>query len=224
MTIRLARFLAIVSWVLGFLTSFWYALSLNLVTDERNGRVHCSSHPEKTWIAKALLLLIPCTQWLPGIVFTVAYMKIILRLRRNAMINPSDVTQSSQNRHRRNMRAIRILIIEVVLFLGCLFPFYKYSLGMIFDEATTTGSLSDEASFIYCLMMTYSLINPFCHILLNTEFRGEVAKIGFQLKAFCCQGKNRVNENSHIHLPGWHLKQEQSTPTNEKGTIAVIEE
>lgn len=122
MTIRSARCLVIVSWVLGLFTSFWYALSLNLATD-MNGHVHCSPHSEKNWKTNTLLLVIPATQWLPGVVFMAAYIKIILRLRRNGVIKPSDVTQSSQNRHRRNKRAVRILIIEVVLFLGCLFPF-----------------------------------------------------------------------------------------------------
>ena len=121
MTIRLARCLVILSWIFGFLTSVWYALSLDLVMDSNN-RAHCIPHREKTWFTNALLLLITVTQWLPGIVFMVAYMKIILQLRRNAVINPSDVSQSSQNRHRRNMRAVRILIIEVVIFLGCFLP------------------------------------------------------------------------------------------------------
>ncbi|KAL9968562.1 hypothetical protein ACROYT_G020670 [Oculina patagonica] len=222
MTIRLARFLVVISWALGFLTSFWYALALNLDTD-RHGHVHCSSHTNKTWVTKALLLLIPCTQWLPGVVFTIAYVKIILKLRRTAVINPSDVTQSSQNRHRRNMRAIRILIIEVVLFLGCLFPFYKQSLAMTVHDVSTSGSLTIQGTIMYCLMMTYSLINPFCHILLNTEFRGEIVKMVCQLKAFCHLRTNRVNECSHCHLPGWHLKQEETTQNIEKRTIADME-
>ena len=220
MTIRLARYLQVVSWAVGFLTSFWYALSLNLVT-EQNGLVHCSSHSKKDWVTNALLLLIPCTQWLPGVVFTVAYMKIILKLRRNAVINPSDATQSSQNRHRRNMRAIRILIIEVVLFLCCLIPFYKHSLTMTVGEVSTTSSLTAEGMIIYCLMMTYSLINPFCHILLNTEFRGEVIKMVSQVKASCCLQTKHANECSRCHLPGWHLKQVERTQNKEDKTATA---
>lgn len=222
MTIRLARYLLVVSWTVGYLTSFWYAFSLNLVT-EQNGLVHCSSHPNKDWVANALLLLIPCTQWLPGVVFMVAYMKIILKLRRNAVISPSDVTQSSQNRHRRNMRAIRILIIEVVLLLCCLFPFYKHSLTMTFGEVSTTSSLTAEGMLIYCLMMTYSLINPFCHILLNTEFRGEVIKMVSQVKAFCCLQTKHDNACSRCHLPGWHLKEVEITINKEDKTATAWE-
>lgn len=204
MTIRSARYLVIVSWVLGLFTSFWYALSLNLAMD-MNGHVHCSPHSEKNWKTNTLLLVIPATQWLPGVVFMAAYIKIILRLRRNGVIKPSDVTQSSQNRHRRNKRAVRILIIEVVLFLGCLFPFYQHSLTMTFGTISSTGPLTVEGMLIYCLMMTYSLINPFCHILLNAEFRGEVCKMVCQVKALCCPAKDRVSECEHCHLSGWHL-------------------
>ncbi len=175
----------VISWALGFLTSFWYALSLHLVT-ARNGRVHCSPLMEKSWIASTLLLLIPVTQWLPGVVFMVAYIKIILKLRRNAVVNPSDVSQSSQNRHRRNMRAARILIIEVVLFKACLYPFYQFSLAMIFGDVSDFGPLSVKGTLVNCMMMSYSLINPFCHILLNSEFRSEVAKMNHQLKHYFC--------------------------------------
>lgn len=208
MTIRLARFLVILSWIIGFLTSIWYALSLNLVED-RNNRAHCIPHSKKTWITNALLLLIPATQWLPGVVFMVAYIKIILTLRRNAVINPSDVSQSSQNRHRRNMRAVRILIIEVVIFLGCLFPFYQHSLQIIFTDASELGPLSAKGTLVYCLMMTYALINPFCHILLNSEFREEVLKMKHQLTAFFGVENNHVSECSHCHLPSQHLHHEE---------------
>ena len=225
MTIRLARYLVIISWVLGFLTSIWYALSFNLVKDERNGRVHCSplSHLEKSWITNALLFLILVTQWLPGVVFMVAYIKIILRLRRNAVINPSDVSQSSQNRHRRNMRAARILIIEVVLFVACLYPFYHHSLAMTSSDDSEFGPLSVKGMLVNCMMMTYSLINPFCHILLNSEFRGEVVKMNDQLKVFFRLEKNRVSEGSHCHLPGFHLSQGELR-NNQERTNATREE
>lgn len=215
MTVRLARYLVILSWFVGFLTSFWYALSLNLVTD-KSGRVHCSPQSEKTWITNILLLLIPVTQWLPGGVFMVAYIKIILKLRRDAVINPSDVSQSSQNRHRRNMRAVRILIIDVVLFLGCLYPFYQLSFTMTFSDVSDLGPLTVKGTLVYCLMMTYSLINPFCHILLNSEFREEVVKMNHQLKVFFCLEKNHVSECSQCHLPGQHLYHEEMRNSQER--------
>ena len=215
MTIRAARYLVILSWIFGFLTSIWYALSLNLVLD-RNNRSHCIPHSEKTWITNALLLLIPATQWLPGVVFMVAYIKIILRLRRNAVINPSDVSQSSQNRHRRNMRAVRILIIEVVIFLGCLFSFYQHSFAITFSDVRELGPLSAKGTLVYCLMMTYSLINPFCHILLNSEFREEVFKMKHQLTVLFGLEKNHVSECSHCHLPSQHLHLEETRNTHER--------
>lgn len=215
MTIRSARYLVVLSWIFGFLTSIWYALSLNLVTD-RNNRSHCIPQSEKIWITKALLLLIPATQWLPGVVFMGAYIKIILKLRRNAVINPSDVSQSSQNRHRRNMRAVRILIIEVVIFLGCLFPFYHHSLETTFSDVGEFGPLSAKGTLVYCLMMTYSLINPFCHILLNSEFREEVSKMKHQLTVFFGLENNHVSECSHCHLPSPHLHLEEIPNSHER--------
>ena len=215
MTIRLARYLVILSWIWGFLASFWYAHSLGLVQD-RNNRVNCIPHSEITWLTNALLLLIPATQWLPGVVFMVAYIKIILQLRRNAVINPTDVSQSSQNRHRRNMRAVRILIIEVVIFLACLFPFYQHSFSITFSDARGLGPLSVEGTLVYCLMMTYSLINPFCHILLNSEFREEVVKMKHQLKVFFGLENNRVGECSRCHLPTQHLYREEMRNIQER--------
>ena len=204
MTIRFARYLVVASWIIGLFTSFCYALSLNLSTD-KNDRVHCTSQSDKSWKTNTLLLVIPATQWLPGVVFMAAYIKIILRLRRNGVVKPSDVTLSSQNRHRRNKRAVRILVIEVALFLGFLCPFYQRSLAMIFGKTSYTAPLSVEGMFIYCLMTTYSLINPFCHIVFNAEFRREVFKMVSQTKAFCHLESNRVSECPHCHLPGSHL-------------------
>lgn len=215
MTIRLARYLVILSWIWGFLASFWYAHSLGLVQD-RNNRVDCIPHSEITWLTNALLLVIPATQWLPGVVFMVAYIKIILQLRRNAVINPSDVSQSSQNRHRRNMRAVRILIIEVVIFLACLFPFYQHSISITFSDASGLGPLSVKGTLVYCFMMTYSLINPFCHILFNSEFREEVVKMKHQLKVFFGLENNHVSECSHCHLPGQHFYHEEMRNIQER--------
>ena len=215
MTIRSARYLVIFSWFFGLLTSIWYALSLALVTD-RNNHSHCIPHSEKTWIANTLLLLIPATQWLPGVVFMVAYIKIILKLRRNAVINPSDISQTSQNRHRRNMRAVRILIVEVVIFLGCLFPFYQHSFAITFSDVSELGPLSAEGTLVYCLMMTYSLINPFCHILLNSEFREELVKMKHQLTVFFGLENNHVSECSHCHLPSQHLHHEEMRNIQER--------
>ena len=215
MTIRSARYLVIFSWFFGFITSIWYALSLALVAD-RNNRSHCIPHSEKTWIANTLLLLIPATQWLPGVVFMVAYIKMILKLRRNAVINPSDISQTSQNRHRRNMRAVRILIVEVVIFLGCLFPFYQHSFAITFSDVSELGPLSAEGTLVYCLMMTYSLINPFCHILLNSEFREELVKMKHQLTVFFGLENNHVSECSHCHLPSQDLHHEEMRNIQER--------
>ena len=211
-----------VSWVIGLFTSFCFALSLNLTKDKYGG-VHCTSQSDKTWKTSTLLLVIPTTQWLPGIIFMTAYIKIILRLRRNGVVKPSDITQSSQNRHRRNKRAVRILVIEVVLFVGCLIPFYQHSLAMTFGKISSTGPLSVEEMLIYCLMMTYSLINPFCHIVFNAEFRGEVIKMVSQTKAFCCLETNRLSECPHCHLPGNHLYHTEMQ-TNREITNAVRKE
>lgn len=221
MTIRLARYLVIVSWIIGLFTSFWFALSLNLVTDKHD-LVHCTSQSDKSWKTNALLLVIPATQWLPGVVFMATYMKIILRLRRNGVVKPCDVTLSSQNRHRRNKRAVRILVIEVVLFLGCLCPFYQHSLAMTFGDVSSTGPLTVEGMLIFCLMMTYSLINPFCHIVFNAEFRREIFKIVSQIKVFCRLETNRVSECPHCHLPGTHLYHTEMQ-TNREITNAVPE-
>lgn len=222
MTIRLARFLVVISWILGFITSIWFSMSLHLVTD-RNGRVGCDTRSTQSWITDALLLLIIATQWLPGVVFTAAYIKIILKLRRDSAINPSDVSQSSQNRHRRNLRAARILVIEVVLFLACLYPFYHYSMARAFANGASVVPMSVEGMLVYCLMMTYSLINPFCHILFNSEFRGELVKMNYQLKVFCHLEKNRVSECSHCHRSGWHVHYEE-TRNNEERTNTIREE
>ena len=214
MTIRQSRYLVIVSWFLGFVASFWYALSLKLETD-KNGRLHCAQLSDRTWVTTALLVLLIGTQWLPGAAFTVAYIRIIIKLRRDAVISPADVSQSSQNRHRRNLRAARILVIEVLFFLGCLFPFYQHTIATATENSAAAGSLTPQGMLVYCMMMTYSLTNPFCHILLNSEFREEVKKISRQLKAFCGLENKGISD---FHLPGWHVHHEE-TRQNEGSNI-----
>ena len=215
MSIRLARYLVIVSWSLGFITSMWFAMTLRLVTED-NGRTHCSIYSEKSWLITGLFILLVGTQWLPGALFTVAYIKIILKLRRDGVINPSDVSQSSQNRHRRNLRAARILVIEVVFFLGCLYPFYQYTIATgTGNRSTSAGSLTPEGMIVFCMMMTYSLTNPFCHILLNREFREEVKRMSQQIKTFCGVKSKQISW-SDTHLPGWHLNRDETRQNEER--------
>lgn len=221
MTIRVARYLVVLSWILGLLTSVWFAMSITLDT-RRGGRFSCDITSRESWMKGTLLLLIIVTQWLPGVVFMVAYIKIILKLRRDSVINPSDVSQSSQNRHRRNKRAARILVIEVLLFLGCLYPFYHNSLAWSFGPGVAFDPLSIQGTIVYCMMMTYSLINPFCHILLNSEFRGEIVKMTHQFRVCCHLERSRVGHCSHCDLPAWHLHQEE-TRHNAERTNTVTE-
>lgn len=209
MTIRQARYMAILSWCLGFIASIWFFMTLKTERDKK-GHLQCGPYSEKTWKTRALLMLLVGFQWLPGAAFTVAYIKIIVKLRRDAVINPADVSQSSQNRHRRNLRAARILVIEVLFFLGCLLPFYHNSIATITGDESAASPLSPEGMIVFCAMITYSLTNPFCHILLNSEFRGEVKKMNHQLKTLFGLESVRISDSSHFHLPGLQLCVEET--------------
>lgn len=208
MSIRVARCLVVVSWFLGFIASVWYSIAVTLVTND-DGHTHCQPGSKGTFVTTSLLLLILGTQWLPGAAFTITYMRIILKLRRDGVIKPSDVSQSSQNRHRRNLRAARILVIEVLFFLGCLYPFYHYSLATAMGDGESPGLLSREGTVIFCMMITFSLTNPFCHILLNSEFREHVRRIFQQIKSGL--GNRTIRNWSEIHLPGWHVHRDKET-------------
>ena len=205
MTINIAKGVVVLSWVLGLLTSVWFALSIDTKIDEKRS---CGVVATDFWIKVTLLLLIIGTQWLPGVFFTVAYIKIILKLRRDSVINPSDVSQSSQNRHRRNKRAARILVIEVLLFLCFLYPFYQHSLAWILGSDDIVSPLSVKGTFIFCMMMSYSLINPICHIALNSEFRAEIFRMICQFKGCCCRAKTRPSSCSQCHVRPWHENQQ----------------
>lgn len=208
MSIRVARCLVVVSWFLGFIASVWYSIAVTLVTND-DGHAHCQPGSKGTFVTTSLLLLILGTQWLPGAAFTITYMRIILKLRRDGVIKPSDVSQSSQIRHRRNLRAARILVIEVLFFLGCLYPFYHYSLATAMGDGESPGLLSREGTVIFCMMITFSLTNPFCHILLNSEFREDVRRIFQQIKSGL--GNRTIRNWSEIHLPGWHVHRDKET-------------
>lgn len=210
MTIRQGRYLVFASWFLGFFSSLWYAMALKLV-EEPDGSVHCGPFSEKTLLTTSLLVLLVAFQWLPGAAFTIAYIKIIIKLRRDAVINPADISQSSHNRHRRNLRAARILVIEVLCFLGCLFPFYLNSLETTTGNGHPAASITPEGMLVVCMMITYSLINPLCHIFLNSDFREQVRKMYHQLKVFCGLESILVSDSSHFRLPGLHLYLEPET-------------
>ena len=218
---NIAKYVVVLSWFLGLLTSIWFALSISLGMTTGNRRT-CNIGAKDFWIKQTLLLLIIGTQWLPGGVFTVAYIKIILKLRRDSVINPSDVSQSSQNRHRRNKRAARILVIEVLLFLCFLYPFYQYSLAWILGSGDIVSPLSVKGMVIYCLMMSYSLINPICHIVLNSECRREIIKMICQFKGRCSRAKNRAGDCTQCHGPSWREKQ-QGTHLATERTKTVTE-
>lgn len=205
MTINIAKGAVVLSWVLGLLTSVWFALSIDTKIDDKRS---CGVVATDFWIKVTLLLLIIGTQWLPGVFFTVAYIKIILKLRRDSVINPSDVSQSSQNRHRRNKRAARILVIEVLLFLCFLYPFYQHSLAWILGSDDIVSPLSVKGTLIFCMMMSYSLINPICHIALNSEFRAEIFRMICQFKGCCCRAKTRPSSCSQCHVRPWHENQQ----------------
>lgn len=185
MSTRQAKYLIFLSWCLAIGASIWYTVSLITVKAWTDGRRYCGPFLGRTWVTEMLFVFLIGMIYLPGAIFTVLYIKIIIKLRRDAVINPIDISQSSKNRHRRNVRAARILVTEMVLYLPCLFPFFQSSIVGTVDVAAVVNPFTPRWTIIVCAMITYSLINPFCHVLLNNGFRREVKKILHQCKMYC---------------------------------------
>lgn len=189
MTIRQATYLIVLSWCLGGLANSLYTWSLVTVVQEKDGdRKLCGPFLERSLVSLALSIgIFVAFVWLPSTVFAVAYIKIIIKLRRDAIINPADVSQSSQKRYRRNLRAARILFIEMLFFVACLSPYFQASITSTANGSNVLNPLEWNGTIVLCMMISYSLINPFCHILLNSEFRKEVKKIYDQCRCFVAQ-------------------------------------
>ena len=218
MNVRQARYLVLLSWPVAFISSIWLAISLGLTPND-TGRILCQPRAEITWLKITLVLLLVGTQWIPGIVFTVAYVKTILKLRRDGVVKPSDISQSSQNRHRRNRRAARILVIEVVTFVVCLYPSYQLFLEEAFgDLSHSADPASLKGMITFCMMMTYSLANPIAHLTLNSEFRAEIAKLVGQMKVLCHLETKQSHTCPHCirHSGRSHTPHHESQQNDEK--------
>ena len=185
MSTRQAKYLIFLSWCLAVGVGIWYAVSLITVKTWTDGCRYCGPFLERTWVTEMLFVFLIGIVYLPGAIFIILYIKIIIKLRRDAVVNPKDISQSSKNRHRRNARAAQILVTETVLCLVCLFPFHRCSIIGTVDETALVNSFTPHWTIIVCTMIIYSLINPFCHVILNSGFRQEVKKILQQCKIFC---------------------------------------
>lgn len=186
MTIRTARWLIAVTWLVAVPSSFLGGTSsLQLVT-KSSGNVYCAIRAEKSVMKALIMISVLATQGIPTMFFVFTYVKIIVKLRKDAItVNPSERAQSDINRIRRNKKAVKILLAEVVLFMFCLFPFHQFNMSEVFRHGGLVSPFTLSSSIIYCMMISYSIINPIIHLTLNSDFRKEVLKMANQAK-MCC--------------------------------------
>lgn len=188
MTVRTAYWLTLITWLVTVPSSFLGGnSSLKLVT-KTSGNVVCFIHAEEN-IAKALIISsLVVTQLVPAIFFVFTYIKIILKLRKDVVsINPSERAQSDINRIQRNKKAVKILLVEVVLFMVFLYPFHQFNMSEVFSHGGLVSPLTLRSLIIYSMMVSYSTINPIIHLVLNSEFRKQVLKLANQAKTCCCK-------------------------------------
>lgn len=175
MSHKTAKLLALSCWLMSVIMAAAMAPSLD-VLKSTNGSFHCWFVVEKNRSQAVILFVIVTLGAFPLAFFIVTYFKMIKKLKSDGInVNPSDESQSSVNRARRNRRAITILLTEVILFIACIVPFYFVSVKSIFVPfEESLHPFSWECLMIFGMMVTYSAINPVLHGFFNTEFRKDV--------------------------------------------------
>ena len=199
MNMRTAELLTVVCWAGALLCASLFAASVDLVSLSENGSVHCWIVNDDENRAKAIILAIVIFLGaFPLVFFVITYFKIIKKLKSDGVC-PSDSTQSSINRAKRNKRAISILLTEVILFIVCIIPFYFLTLKTTFLPLRASNPFALESLLVFGNMVTFSAINPVIHIFFNPEFRKEVKCLFVDMRGCGTADQWRLDHHSTKH-------------------------
>ena len=196
MSLKTAKVLALLSWFSSLVGAGITTSMYQLVEIPRDGRIICtfagSKQSFQTLITTGLFVM----EIIPLCLFTVAYCRMIRKLRLDSYISPTDISLSSINRAKRNRRAIKILLIEIILFVLCLVPFFWTHLMNAYAGGSgrfVVDPVSFEDLVVFGLMTLFSVVNPIVHLPLSPEFKKEASDliVGTARKCCCCCEKKR---------------------------------
>lgn len=195
MKLHQARRLALACWVTSLIMAGALVPNLNLIQTDGNS-IYCWFVAHETRAQAIFLFVIVTLGAFPLAFFIVTYFKMIRKLKKDG-VSPADDSQSSVNRARRNRRAITILLIEVVMFVACIMPFYFVSVKSLFVPFNETlHPFSWESLIIYGMMVTFSAVNPLLHGFFNSKFRKEVKRLFAGVSCFEGSAQQNNGQNS----------------------------
>ena len=151
--------------------------------------------------------------FIPFIVVTALYITILVRIRR--IFVPEDASSSGQRRRlKRNRNVLRVILVVVIAFGCCWFPFLIYTYAVTFIWFNNNLDPPCSVRFIgeCTLYLTYlnSSINPAVYFVFSMNYRNGLTKF-----IWSCLSPSSNNSRKQIKTP--HTKR---TP---KGGVGVVQ-
>nr|CAB3266781.1 tachykinin receptor [Phallusia mammillata] len=151
--------------------------------------------------------------WLPLIILAVSYVAMGLRLCGN---NGNQIGHSNESQMRRtqgNRKAVRMMMLVVVVFALCWFPYHMYFLsGFIEPKIYEWTKIQQVYLAVFWLAMSSAMYNPFIYCWANKRFRTEFLRI--------CG--SRVNQRFNIVMTGERKKRQHVDYNNRNRNNGTI--
>jgi len=157
-------------WIIASLFSIPNIIFRTIVTTEVNGEqvIRCLSvYPEpQLLVRQSIVLTLFVTQYIiPLTITSIAYIKIVRKIRRKNIFREYDIQQRIK---KSDQKIIKMLAIVVIVFALCWLPLDIYLL--IYGELRNETIIGEIFLLIAISSVCY---NPFIYFGLNTHFRKE---------------------------------------------------
>nr|KAG5696771.1 hypothetical protein BaRGS_013580 [Batillaria attramentaria] len=124
---------------------------------------------------------------LPLLIIVVCYTCVLLTVRRSSRrVKHTSVKQPSRSGEQRRSlekKLLKMLLISVTLFVFMWFPFFAFTVAILFEPETT----STQYLFFLLLPVSNTAINPVLILYFNPNYRQSVTKLLSPYCGRCCQ-------------------------------------
>ncbi|EDO41084.1 predicted protein [Nematostella vectensis] len=183
----------IVVWGACVMLSGVSVLFINLVPGP-NGGYLCIFQAKEELALVILALMLLLSQFIPMVLFIIAYCLVIKKLRQDSSVEPRHRSIVTRNRAKRNARAVRILVVEVWAYVICVMPFLVMNVVEVARNRMFLRPFTTQSVVMYCALVLHTTINPSVHFVLNLEFRQE-------LRDMCLTGWRALRRMKNTVVP-----------------------
>ncbi|XP_075184755.1 chemerin-like receptor 1 [Anomaloglossus baeobatrachus] len=155
---KLAVIIAVIIWIISFLSNFPYFLIRNIFKNQEN--ISCSKIIEKNhkWSATVISIFL---FFLPFTVIVLCYTAIAVRIKRRGIHISS--------------RPFKVFLGIIILFILCFFPYNLFLLLQRYGPSEFSNANKTRKKIAMCLMIANSCVNPILYVLIGRNFKKNIS-------------------------------------------------